>query len=156
MEVRNGSELLVTAGRVVPADETIAYFDPFAEPIIAEVSGRVRFEDIVLGTTLKEEINEDTGKIEKKITEFPLESLQPRIIVVDAEENEAATYYLPGQALSQRRGRRRGGRRPRGGQAAEGERQDPRHHRRPCRAWVSCSRRAAPSHRRCSPRSAAW
>ena len=98
VEVRNGSELLVTAGRVVPADETIAYFDPFAEPIIAEVSGRVRFEDIVLGTTLKEEINEDTGKIEKKITEFPLESLQPRIIVVDAEENEAATYYLPGQA----------------------------------------------------------
>ena len=98
VEVRNGSELLVQAGQVVPADETIAYFDPFAEPIIAEVSGRVRFEDIVLGTTLKEEINEDTGKIEKKITEFPLESLQPRIIVVDAEENEAATYYLPGQA----------------------------------------------------------
>ena len=98
VEVRNGSELLVKAGQVVPADETIAYFDPFAEPIIAEVSGRVRFEDIVLGTTLKEEINEDTGKIEKKITEFPLESLQPRIIVVDAEENEAATYYLPGQA----------------------------------------------------------
>ena len=98
VEVRNGSELLVKAGQVVPADETIAYFDPFAEPIIAEVSGRVRFEDIVLGTTLKEEINEDTGKIEKKITEFPLESLQPRIIVVDAEENEVATYYLPGQA----------------------------------------------------------
>ena len=98
VEVRNGSELLVKTGQVVPADETIAYFDPFAEPIIAEVSGRVRFEDIVLGTTLKEEINEDTGKIEKKITEFPLESLQPRIIVVDAEENEAATYYLPGQA----------------------------------------------------------
>ena len=98
VEVRNGSELLVQAGQVVPADETIAYFDPFAEPIIAEVSGRVRFEDIVLGTTLKEEINEDTGKIEKKITEFPLESLQPRIIVADAEENEAATYYLPGQA----------------------------------------------------------
>ena len=41
VEVRNGSELLVKAGQVVPADETIAYFDPFAEPIIAEVSGRV-------------------------------------------------------------------------------------------------------------------
>ena len=98
VEVRNGSELLVKEGQVVPADETIAYFDPFAEPIIAEVAGRLRFEDIVLGTTLKEEINEDTGKIEKKITEFPLESLQPRIIVVDEEENEVASYYLPGQA----------------------------------------------------------
>ena len=98
VEVRNGSELLVRVGQVVPADETVAYFDPFAEPIIAEVSGRVRFEDIVLGTTLKEEINEDTGKIEKKITEFPLESLQPRIIVVDDDDDEVASYYLPGQA----------------------------------------------------------
>ena len=98
VDVRNGSELLVKAGQVVPADETVAYFDPFAEPIIAEASGRVRFEDIVLGTTLKEEINEDTGKIEKKITEFPLESLQPRIIVVDEDEDEVASYYLPGQA----------------------------------------------------------
>ena len=98
VDVRNGSELLARAGQVVPADETIAYFDPFAEPIIAEVSGRVRFEDIVLGTTLKEEINEDTGKIEKKITEFPLESLQPRLMVVDADGEEIANYYLPGQA----------------------------------------------------------
>ena len=98
VEVRNGAELLVATGQVVPADETIAYFDPFAEPIIAEVSGQVRFEDIVLGTTLKEEINEDTGKIEKKISEFPLESLQPRIIVVDDQDDEVASYYLPGQA----------------------------------------------------------
>ena len=98
VEVRNGSELLVATGQVVPADETIAYFDPFAEPIIAEASGRVQFEDIVLGTTLNEEINEDTGKIEKKITEFPLESLQPRLKVMSDENEELATYYLPGQA----------------------------------------------------------
>ncbi len=98
VDVRNGSELLAKVGQVVPADETIAYFDPFAEPIIAEVSGTIRFEDIVLGTTLKEEINEDTGKIEKKITEFPLESLQPRLIVVDDDGADVANYYLPGQA----------------------------------------------------------
>ena len=98
VDVRNGSELLAQVGQVVPADETIAYFDPFAEPIIAEVAGTIRFEDIVLGTTLKEEINEDTGKIEKKITEFPLESLQPRLIVVGDDGEEVANYYLPGQA----------------------------------------------------------
>ena len=98
VDVRNGSELLAKVGQVVPADETIAYFDPFSEPIIAEVSGTVKFEDIVLGTTLKEEINEDTGKIEKKITEFPLESLQPRLMVVDGDGEEVASYYLPGQA----------------------------------------------------------
>jgi len=114
VEVRNGSTLLVGVGQVVPADETIAYFDPFAEPIIAEVSGWVRFKDIVPGNVpganLKEEINADTGKVEKKITEVASESLQPRIIVVDAppspedaasgkdEANEIASYNLPGQA----------------------------------------------------------
>jgi DNA-directed RNA polymerase subunit beta' len=97
VEIRNGAELLVRAGDVAPAEETIAYFDPFSEPIIAEVSGKAEFEDIILGTTLKEEINEDTGKIEKKITDFTLETLQPRIVIRDANK-DLASYYLPGSA----------------------------------------------------------
>ncbi len=97
VEIRNGSELMVGVGQVIPAEETMAYFDPFAEPIVAEISGRVRFEDIVLGTTLREEINEDTGKIEKKITDFSAETLQPRI-VLDSEDGGEAVYYLPGSA----------------------------------------------------------
>ena len=96
VDIRNGAELLARVGSVVPTEETIAYFDPFSEPIIAEVSGTVSFEDIILGTTLKEEINEDTGKIEKKITEFTLETLQPRLVIKG--ERDQATYYLPGSA----------------------------------------------------------
>ena len=97
VEIRNGSELMVEIDQIVPEDETMAYFDPFAEPIIAEVSGTVRFDDIVLGTTLREEINEDTGKIEKKITESTAKTLQPRL-VVEAAGGEEAVYYLPGAA----------------------------------------------------------
>ncbi|WP_020612052.1 DNA-directed RNA polymerase subunit beta' [Sediminispirochaeta bajacaliforniensis] len=98
LDIRNGAELLVGEGHIVPANESIATFDPFSEPIIAEVDGKVRFEDIVQGTTLKEEINEDTGNIEKKITEFSLESLQPRIVIEDGEGKDLATYYLPGNS----------------------------------------------------------
>jgi DNA-directed RNA polymerase subunit beta' len=98
VEVRNGSELLVKVGAIVEPQVTIAFFDPFSEPIIAEKDGIVKFEDIILGTTLKEEINEDTGKIEKKITEFTLETLQPRIVIVDKNGRELAKYYLPGSA----------------------------------------------------------
>jgi DNA-directed RNA polymerase subunit beta' len=98
VEIRNGSELLAKPGDVVQAEETIAFFDPFSEPIISEVEGTVKFEDILLGTTLKEEINEDTGKIEKKVTEYTLESLQPRIVVCDDNGEELATYHLPGAA----------------------------------------------------------
>ncbi len=98
VDIRNGSEILVKAGEIVAAEETIAYFDPFSEPIISEVGGVLVFEDIILGTTLKEEINEDTGKIEKKITDYTVETLQPRIVIHDAKGEPKATYYLPGNA----------------------------------------------------------
>ncbi len=98
IDVRNGAELTSKAGDIVPAEQTVAYFDPFSEPIIAEQDGKLVFEDIILGTTLKEEINEETGKIEKKITEYTLETLQPRISIRDAKDNEVAGYYLPGNA----------------------------------------------------------
>jgi DNA-directed RNA polymerase subunit beta' len=98
VDVRNGAELLMKIGDMVKTDETIAFFDPFSEPIIAEFAGTVKFEDIILGTTLKEEINEDTGKIEKKIMEFTLETLQPRLVIHDKDGVELAKYFLPGGA----------------------------------------------------------
>ncbi len=98
IEIRNGAEMSVKQGAAIDAEVTIAGFDPFSEPIISEFNGIVRFRDIVLGTTLKEELNEDTGNIEKKITEFTLESLQPRIVIEDKAGKELATYFLPGSA----------------------------------------------------------
>ncbi len=98
LEVRNGAEVLVSEGDVLDAEEPLAMFDPFSEPIICEYDGTVVFKDIVQGTTLKEEINEDTGNVEKKITEFTLESLQPRIVIKGPEDEDLATYHLPGSA----------------------------------------------------------
>jgi len=98
LEVRTGAEVLVKEGQVAEPETPLAIFDPFSEPIISEIAGTVRFKDIVQGTTLKEEINEDTGNIEKKITEFTLESLQPRIVIEGESGEEVATYYLPGSA----------------------------------------------------------
>ncbi|MDR0323399.1 MAG: DNA-directed RNA polymerase subunit beta' [Treponema sp.] len=101
IEVRNGSDFEVQEGTVVEADRTIATFDPFSDPIIAEASGTVKYEDIILGSTLKEEIDEDTGNVEKRITEFQHESKQPRIYLVDDNDNEIASYLLPGGAYIQ-------------------------------------------------------
>jgi DNA-directed RNA polymerase subunit beta' len=101
IEIRNGSEFVVKKGSVVGAEKTIATFDPFSDPIIAEASGTVKYEDIISGTTLKEEIDEETGNTEKRITEFQLESKQPRIYIVDNNDNEVASYFLPGGAYIQ-------------------------------------------------------
>ena len=55
----------------------IGTFDPFAEPIIAEVRGKIKFKDIILGTTLKR-INLETGNIEKENYRSSFESLDPK------------------------------------------------------------------------------
>jgi DNA-directed RNA polymerase subunit beta' len=101
IEIRNGSDLLVKKGDVVEAEKTIATFDPFSDPIIAEASGYVNYEDIIPGTTMREEIDEETGNSEKRITEFQMESKQPRILITDEEGNERASYFLPGGASIQ-------------------------------------------------------
>ena len=95
IDIRNGSTVLVTEGQTTLADESLAIFDPFSEPIIAEVNGVAKFEDMIPGTTLREEINEDTGNIEKKITDSSTETLQPRITIVDKEGGSLQDYYLP-------------------------------------------------------------
>ncbi|MCL2800585.1 MAG: DNA-directed RNA polymerase subunit beta' [Treponema sp.] len=101
IEIRNGSDFEAKKGFVVEADKTIAAFDPFSDPIIAEASGTVKFEDIILGSTLKEEIDEDTGNIEKRITDLQHESKQPRIFIIDDNDNEVASYFLPSGAYIQ-------------------------------------------------------
>ncbi|MEJ5185047.1 MAG: DNA-directed RNA polymerase subunit beta', partial [Rectinemataceae bacterium] len=96
-EVRNGTTVIVNEGDIVEANDTIGTFDPFSDPIIAEYNGYVRFEDIIPGSTMKEEINEETGNVEKKITEFTAEKepKQPRIVIADEVGNEIYTYYMP-------------------------------------------------------------
>jgi DNA-directed RNA polymerase subunit beta' len=101
VEIRNGSDFMVKVGEVVEAEKTIATFDPFSDPIIAEASGYVNYEDILPGTTLKEELDEETGNTEKRITEYHLESKQPRIFITDEEGTELASYFLPGGAYIQ-------------------------------------------------------
>jgi DNA-directed RNA polymerase subunit beta' len=101
IEIRNGSDFKVKKGTVVEAERTIAIFDPSSDPIIAEVSGTVKYEDIILGSTLKEEIDEDTGNTEKRITEFQQENKQPRIFLLDDNGNELAFYHLPSGAYIQ-------------------------------------------------------
>ncbi len=98
--VAPGSELNISSYQVVEANKAIVEFDPFSEPIIAEHSGKVLFADIKEGSTLINEVNEETGNIERKITEHNLENLQPRI-VIQAADGQEYTYLLPGGAYIQ-------------------------------------------------------
>ena len=99
IEIKNGSTVLVNVGDFVEAGQTLATFDPFSDPIIAEVSGYVHYEDIIPGSTLSEDLDEETGNIEKRITDLHLDIKQPRILITDEAGNEKGSYYLPGGAV---------------------------------------------------------
>ena len=101
VEIRNGSNVSVKVSDFVPAGGTIASFDTHSEPIIAEYDGYVRYEDIIPGSTLIEEVDTSTGNVEKKISDFQFETKQPRVLITDDSGNIISSYYLPGGSTLQ-------------------------------------------------------
>ncbi len=51
-------------------------------PILTEVSGRVRYEDIKAGVTMNEEMDATTGLTERVIIEHK-EEMHPQLLIVE-------------------------------------------------------------------------
>jgi DNA-directed RNA polymerase subunit beta' len=96
--VKIGSELLVQENDTVMAKHPLAKFDPFSESILTEHTGRVQLISILPGTTMKQEVDEVTGVINKIILEVQDEALQPKIVIADKDGNELESYNIPGGA----------------------------------------------------------
>ena len=99
IEIQNGSTITKKAGELIKKGEAIGKFDPFSEPIIAESNGYIHFEDVIVGSTLEEKVDLQTGSKERYITDLHLDVKQPRIFITDEAGNELGTYYLPAGAL---------------------------------------------------------
>ena len=92
-----GAHLKVRDGDSVKPGQLLAEWDPYALPIITEVSGVVKFEDIIEGSTIQEQVDSISGKVSKVVMEFKGTPYQPRISVVN--DSKSVTYYLPVGAL---------------------------------------------------------
>ncbi len=101
IEISNGSIIEVKVGSIVAAGDVIGTFDPFSEPIIAEVPGYVHFEDIIPNVTLAEIVDKNTGSVERHISDLHLDVKQPRILITDEAGNEIGSYFLPAGATLQ-------------------------------------------------------
>nr|MBP7233067.1 DNA-directed RNA polymerase subunit beta' [Syntrophaceae bacterium] len=79
-----------------------AEWDPFSIPILAEVDGTIKFDDVIEGKTMQEQVDEATGLSRKSIVEFKGEDLRPRVSIRDekgktaklADSNAVARYLL--------------------------------------------------------------
>lgn len=83
--IKVGSIFNVAEHVYIEANTILATFDTYNEPIIAEKSGIVRFQDIILGRTMVESIDEQSKSKTYTIQDFKGEKLQPKILIVDNE-----------------------------------------------------------------------
>jgi DNA-directed RNA polymerase subunit beta' len=90
-----GAQVQVQDGEHVRPGQKILEWDPFANPILSEVNGRVKFGDILEGVTMQEQVDEFTGLSSKVIVESKDPDLRPRISIKD----EAGTTLPNGRSL---------------------------------------------------------
>jgi DNA-directed RNA polymerase subunit beta' len=88
-----GAKLRVKDGQKIKEGELLAEWDPYAIPVLTEVSGRVKFGDILEGVTMQEQVDEFTGLSRKVIFESKDPDLRPRISIKD---EKGRTMNLPG------------------------------------------------------------
>jgi DNA-directed RNA polymerase subunit beta' len=90
-----GAWVRVRDGEQVKPAAVLLEWDPFANPILAEVKGLARFSDINEGATMREQVDEFTGLASKVIVESKDPDLRPRISVKDADGQTVHEKLLP-------------------------------------------------------------
>jgi DNA-directed RNA polymerase subunit beta' len=93
-----GARLRVKDGQRVERGEKLVEWDPYTLAILAEVSGRVAYGDIVEGVTMQEEVDEQTGLSQKVILDHYDEKRQPRVSIKDEDNTTIGRYLLPAGA----------------------------------------------------------
>lgn len=77
----SGAKLYLDDGQAVTQGTTIAEWDPLAEPFITDVSGTVKFTDLVEGKTYSERVDEATNQTTFTITEYRSTNFKPSISI---------------------------------------------------------------------------
>ncbi|MEX0856146.1 MAG: DNA-directed RNA polymerase subunit beta' [Gemmatimonadota bacterium] len=86
LSVPYGATLTVTEGQAIEGGELIFTWDPYSEPIVADAAGVIRYVDIVEDQTMREELDESTGRRQLVITEDRNKKLHPTIQVWDEKK----------------------------------------------------------------------
>jgi DNA-directed RNA polymerase subunit beta' len=87
-----GATLQVKDGQKVNKGDVICTWDPFNNVIVAELSGKLKFENVIEGVTYREEADEQTGHREKVVIETKDKTKIPSIIIHGKEDR---SYNLP-------------------------------------------------------------
>jgi DNA-directed RNA polymerase subunit beta' len=98
-----GAKLLVEDEQEIKGGQLLSEWEPFSMPIVTEVSGTVKYGDVIEAVTMSEQLDEVTGLSRKVITESKDPDARPRISITgdDGEiinlpdSQNDARYFLP-------------------------------------------------------------
>jgi DNA-directed RNA polymerase subunit beta' len=92
-----GAVLHVKDGQEVKERSVVCRWDPHHVPIIAEVDGLIKYDEIVEGKTMKEEHDAVSGVTRRQIVEHKGD-LHPQVIITDKNGQPLALYPIPERA----------------------------------------------------------
>jgi DNA-directed RNA polymerase subunit beta' len=94
-----GATIDIADGGHVTKGSIFVRWDPRSIPIVAETEGKVKFEDFILGVTVREELDAVTENIQKIITEHK-EELHPRLIIESGGRPMSKSELAAGTVIS--------------------------------------------------------
>ena len=95
LNVPYGSALYFKHGDKVKKGELVAKWDPFNAVIVTEYAGKLKFQNVIEGTTFKAETDETTGMTEKIITDSKDHTKIPTCDILDENGMVIGTYNFP-------------------------------------------------------------
>jgi len=89
-----GAFLIVADGEEVAKGIAFARWDPYTLPVLTEVGGQVKYEDLKEDVTIREELNPVTRLTERVVVEHKQE-YHPQIVILDEEKEVLGIYPIP-------------------------------------------------------------
>src|SRR3989304_4686465 len=99
-QIQYGAVILVSEGEKVKEGTRLAEWDPYNIPILTQVEGEIKFGDIIENVTMREQVDEVTGRSTRVIVESKDAEARPRISIKEA--GSRTTRKLPGSSSEAR------------------------------------------------------
>ncbi len=96
-DVPYGAEIVIKDGQYVKKRTALYNHDPYNSVILTDIAGKVKFADMIDGSTLQQVTDEQTGHVQKVVIESKDKNLTPSIIV-EGENGERKSFNIPTRA----------------------------------------------------------
>ena len=96
-----GATIQVKDGDKVEAEQLLFEWDPHSNPILTDTAGKINFDDIFEDITLREELDEITGRRQRVIIDDREKSYHPHIEILDAKGEKIRDFIIPTGAYLQ-------------------------------------------------------